>query len=220
MWTFEPFANYPWQFALIAVVCYFFGAINFSVIFSRAVKKEDIRKNGSGNPGTTNMFRVYGLPLGALTFSCDALKGVLPCVLLNAVFSEVGYECGFAAYFAGLFVVLGHVFPVYYRFRGGKGFACTLGILFALQPIFALCMTAVILLVVFISDRMSIAAIVFVLCSIAWHWIFLFDQIGEACLFFTLTCFVVLFAHRHNVARLLKGKEMKTGVKSALRKKK
>ena len=224
---FEIFVKLWWQYLLLAVCCYAFCNINFAIAFSKLFKKSDVRDYGSGNAGTTNMFRVYGLRMGALTFLCDTLKGVACCLIAKLIFGWSTLEATTAGYIAGLFAVLGHIFPVYYRFRGGKGVATSFGILLSLQPIFTLCILVPYCLVVLLSDRVSIASIIVSIFMIAWCWVIwglgcdfgiIYISIDAFCCVLTTVWFaVVIFAHRKNIARICTGKEPATGLRKALR---
>ena len=127
-----PFSELWYWFLIAAVCCYFVGCFNFAVIISK-LKKSDIREIGSGNPGTMNMTRTFGVKIGVINFFCDALKGGLPVLAAYFIFRNTYFEgtnieiSDFARYFFGLFVVIGHVFPVTMKFKGGKGIASTLG---------------------------------------------------------------------------------------------
>lgn len=123
-----------WQFLVIAIVCYFIGCINFALIISRK-KKNDITKIGSGNPGTMNMTREFGWKVGLLTFLCDLLKGGIPTLVIWLIYKGQtfagtdGYRVvDFMRFFAGIFIVIGHIFPVNMKFKGGKGIASTVGV--------------------------------------------------------------------------------------------
>lgn len=217
---FKIFLSYWWQYLLVILCSYFIGAINFSIVFSHLFKKTDVRNYGSGNPGTTNMFRVFGLRMGALTFLFDALKGVLCCVLTKyVIFASLGVDVSnTAGYLAGLFAVVGHVFPAIHKFRGGKGVATSLGVMFSMQPILMLCLIVPICLIILITDRMSVMSLVYSLFMIVWAWAVLLNKIGAfCCLAITLMYALIIFAHRHNIVRLLRGQELPTGVRKALR---
>lgn len=216
---FDVFVQFWWQFCLVAVLSYFVGNVNFAVIFSRSIKKTDVRTHGSGNPGTTNMFRVFGLRMGALTFACDSIKGVLCCLVARFSFASLGEEAAMQAqYLAGLFVVLGHVFPALYRFKGGKGVATAIGVMFCTQPILMLICILPIVIAILISDRMSVMSLLFAIFMIVWAWTMLLAQIGLfCCAALTVMFAVVIFAHRHNIARIFTGKENKMGLRRALR---
>lgn len=208
------FSTYWWQLALVAVACYAFGGINFAILFSKAIKHEDIRTVGSGNAGTTNVFRVFGLGMGALTFLCDSLKGVFVCLLCKFIFAYTNCPLAFM-YWAGLFVVLGHVFPPYHKFRGGKGVATSIGVCAVTHPLLMLCCVLPMLAIIFIVDRMSVMSILFAVFMIVWHWVVLLPTDGVVgCAFLTAMFAVVLYAHRHNILRIFRGKELRTGVRA------
>ena len=123
-----------WQFILIAIVCYLIGSINFAWLISRMMHK-DITKLGSGNPGTMNVTRELGVTAGVMTFLGDALKGAVPmliCFFLYRNYRFAGTQVcvgDFMRYFSALLVVVGHIFPLSIHYKGGKGIASTLGIL-------------------------------------------------------------------------------------------
>lgn len=216
---FDIFVIYWWQFCLVAVLSYFVGSVNFAVIFSRLIKKSDVRKVGSGNPGTTNMYRVFGLRMGALTLLCDILKGVTCCLVAHFALSGLPEEASIQAeYLAGLFAVLGHVFPAFYRLRGGKGVATAIGVAFCVQPILMLCCILPMIVIILLTDRMSVMSLIFSLFMIVWSWTKLFESIGLfCCVALTLMFVVVIYAHRGNIVRLLRGKEKSLGLRRALR---
>lgn len=127
----EFYLSQGWYwFLLMAVVCYSIGCFNFAVLIAK-LKHKNVRKIGSGNPGTMNMSREFGLKIGLLNFLLDAFKGGIPAMVsyfifrgyvfagTNVVVSDV------TRYFCGLFVVIGHIFPVTMKFKGGKGIAST-----------------------------------------------------------------------------------------------
>ena len=226
---FEVLVQYWWQYLLLAICCYLPSNINYAVIFSRLIKKSDVRRHGSGNAGATNMFRVFGLRMGVLTFICDALKGVACCLLAKLIFSAFANDLAVttAGYVGALFAVLGHVFPCFYNFRGGKGVATSIGAMFALQPLLALCCVLPCCVVLLISDRVSIVSLLLSLFVIIWSWAALAVNVPSpviyrnidafCCLLMTLTFATVIFAHRHNIVRIFTGKEQRTGIRKALR---
>ena len=144
-----------WQFLLLAVGSYLIGNVNFAIIISK-LKKRDIRTLGSGNPGTLNMSRNFGLKIGVLTLLLDILKGVIPTLVGYLIYNDT-YFIGttlsiemVAKVGCGFFAVLGHVFPVFMKFKGGKGIATTIGVFAVCNPIIAL-----------ISGALAIAFILF-----------------------------------------------------------
>ncbi len=214
---------------MVAVASYFFANVNYAVLFSKIFKKGDIREYGSGNAGAANMFRVYGLRMGGVTFVCDVLKGVIPCVLVKfLIFRRLGWDVATAAgYLAGLFAVIGHIFPVFYKFRGGKGVATAIGVSFTLQPIFSLCLVLPCVILLLLSDRTSIVSLFLSVVEIAWCWVFyavhyewkiMYINVDAfCCLCNTLMFALVIFAHRNNILRLCRGTENRTGIRKALR---
>ncbi len=208
--------SYWYWLVIIVLVSYVVGSVSFATIFAKRFKHADIRKMGSGNAGTTNMFRSFGLGMGLLTFFCDAMKSVLCCILARLLFWRVDNTCMLTAeYIAGLFVVLGHIFSVFYRFRSGKGLATTIGVLFTVQPILGLILISPIVAVILIFDRMSVMALMLSAFLIIWHWVILLDTVGcIACIAVTFMCLLVIFAHKTNIGRLCRGEEPKLGLRS------
>ena len=214
---------------LLGLVCYVVCNVNYAVIFSNLIKKSDVRDYGSGNAGTTNMFRVYGLRMGALTFVCDALKGVVCCLLAKLIFDSFGgaEAATTAGYISALFAIWGHVFPVFYRFRGGKGVATSIGAMFALQPLFSLCCVLPCVVILLLSDRVSVMSLLLALFVIVWSWVAWAANVSSevvyknidafCCLVVTVMFGTVIFAHRHNIMRIFTGKEKRTGLRKALR---
>lgn len=132
MKEFDVAENWYW-FLVAAIACYLLGCFNFAVLISR-IKKQDIRGVGSGNPGTMNMTRSFGIKIGAVNFFCDVIKGGVPALAGWLLFKDYVFAgtqisvSDFARYFFGLFVIIGHIFPVTMKFMGGKGIASTVGL--------------------------------------------------------------------------------------------
>lgn len=155
--------------ALTAIASYLVGSINPSIILSRSIYGKDIRESGSGNAGTTNMLRTHGKGMALATLVCDILKGSLMVVLaawLDNIFSEPEYSSfenmfilGNLKYIAGIFAVIGHDFPIYFGFRGGKGVATSLGVVLALDPIVGLVVMAVAITIMAASRYVSLGSI-------------------------------------------------------------
>ncbi len=196
-------------YVLLGIVCYFVGNINFARILSHALNK-DVTKSGSGNPGTLNMWRTCGFWAGLSTFILDMLKGIVTTLVAYLTFGYLGCEPEIAMYVAGFSVVLGHIFPVVYKFKGGKGIATTIGVFLVANWWLALIVFVVMVICMLFIKYASIFTIGFVIvCSIGeivlcnpanWvNYIFI-------CGILTL----VLIAHRSNIKRLLTGKENKT----------
>ena len=118
------------SYIIVAVIAYLIGSVNFSVILSKKMAGFDVREKGSGNAGSTNMLRSVGKKAAALTLLCDILKGVvaiLIAIIVGAIIKKVDKEL--LLQIAGICVVIGHTFPVFFQFKGGKGVATSLGVL-------------------------------------------------------------------------------------------
>ncbi len=190
---------------LAFAVGYLLGSIPFGLILTKAAGGPDVRTIGSGNIGATNVLRTGRKGLAALTLLLDALKGTAAVLIAGAY---AGYE---ASLFAGFAAFLGHLFPVWLKFKGGKGVATYIGILLAVFWPGMLIFCAVWLLVAFLSRYSSLAALV--ASALTPPALFLFGLPGPATLFFALTV-LLWFMHRGNIARLLKGTEGKIGVRA------
>jgi len=192
--------------ALAFVVGYLLGSIPFGLILTRAVGGPDVRTIGSGNIGATNVLRTGRKGLAAATLLCDALKGTA-AVLLAAHFATPD-----AALLAGLGAFLGHLFPVWLKFKGGKGVAVYIGLLIGLSWPGALIFIALWLAVAALSRYSSLAALVASALTPAALWYL--DQPDVAVLFLLLSALLWIM-HRANIARLLNGSEGKIGAKSS-----
>jgi glycerol-3-phosphate acyltransferase PlsY len=192
--------------ALAFVVGYLLGSIPFGLIITRAAGGPDVRTIGSGNIGATNVLRTGRRGLAAATLLCDALKGTA-AVLLAAHFA--GPE---AALVAGLGAFLGHVFPVWLRFKGGKGVAVYIGLLIGLYWPAALIFCGIWIVIAVVSRYSSLAALTASAITPLSLW--LLDQPSAAALFLLLSALLWIM-HRANIARLLKGTEGRIGAKAA-----
>lgn len=189
-----------WVYLIIGVLSYLIGAFSFARLISKKFLKDDVTKHGSGNPGTTNMYRSYGLKIGIINLVLDILKGVVPALVCLLVF---GYE---AAFIAGVCAIFGHIFPVYYGFKGGKGVATTLGVFAVVSPIELIVVFVIMFVLIYFFEYMapvSLLGIAFLVCVNAIR--FKGNLIICICVFavFVLTW----FAHRSNIIRMLEGKE-------------
>ena len=206
------------------IASYFFGNISIARILSK-LKKGDITKVGSGNPGSTNMLRVYGAKFGFLTLLLDVLKGVLPALMgyLTFLFVEDGNFALVGLYACGLSVVIGHMFPVCYEFKGGKGVATTLGVFAVADPIVMLFVFIGAFIYVIFFEYVSVASLLLVTAMSIVEVYKIPDALPDGIsltirvLIFVLFT-LVWFAHRQNIQRLLVGKENKANLKKALKK--
>jgi len=189
----------PWAYVVGAAIAYLIGSIPFGLLLTRAAGLGDIRKVGSGNIGATNVLRTGSRKLAAATLILDALKGAAP-VLIASCFGPT------MALVAGAAAVVGHVAPVWLRFRGGKGVATTLGVLFGAAWPLGLIACGAWLLVAFLARYSSLAALValgtapFFALAFGWHhvaWLAGFLAI------------IVIVKHHANIHRLITGTESK-----------
>ncbi len=203
---------------------YLIGSLNFAVIFSKAFLKQDIRELGSGNAGSTNMLRSAGLLPGLLTFVCDALKGAIACFMGQMIFEWLAVKTGAAwaaplagAYVCGLACMTGHIFPIFFRFKGGKGVAVSVGI-YALccAPAIAIGLAAFVLTVL-ITRYVSLGSIIAAVIVVSLSLVFYHAQGNFAfCAICSVTMgLMVLLKHRTNMVRLLKHQESKFTVRKS-----
>ena len=182
----------------VLVLAYLLGSIPFGLLFSRMGGLGDIRETGSGNIGATNVLRSGKKLLAALTLLTDAAKG---SVAIFIALEFVGFP---VAYWAGLAALLGHIFPVWLGFKGGKGVAVFIGSGIVLSPLPGLSMLSVWLLVALISRRSSLAAMAATL-SVPAYMLVLGEVYGAVVV--GVQVGVIYWAHRENISRLLKGQE-------------
>ena len=219
---------------LIAVVCYFIGCFNFAVIIAKFHHK-DVHKIGSGNPGTMNVSREFGLKVGLINFLLDACKGSVPAIVCFFVFKGYVFAgtqvliSDFIRYFCGTFVIIGHIYPVTMKFKGGKGIASTLGLFAFCIPcdnpwlLFATIGGLVfVLLYIAVTEWGSMGSLLGVTGFSVWQGLIFYFRY-EACLangwvvgtFMLIMAlnFLTWFAHRKNLVRLYAGEEHHTSVK-------
>ncbi len=193
-----------------AALGYFLGSINFAVVISKIKFKDDIRKHGSGNAGATNMSRVYGKSAGIATLAGDILKTVASVLVAKLLCGDV------AGYMTGFFCALGHAFPCYYKFKGGKCVAVTAAMALALDPLIFAILLLVFAVVVIGTKYVSLASIASALMyPVVMHNIMeiRFGHGDLRVIFVLATCILVIFLHRENIKRLLDGKENKFSFK-------
>ena len=208
-------------YIIIAVIAYLIGSINFSIILSKRMAGFDIREKGSGNAGTTNMLRYVGKKAAVITLICDILKGVvsiLIAVLVGKIIKNL--DNALLVQLAGIFVIIGHTFPVFFKFKGGKGIATALGVLLMINwqiglicLIFALVLMA---LTKMVSVGSIAAAILFpiLVAFIDQNYIVPTSNSNWSYLVFSIiVSLLVIFNHRANVQRILNGTENRISFK-------
>lgn len=205
---------------LLLIIGYFIGNIETGYIFGK-LNKMDIRNYGSGNAGATNTLRVLGPKAGLIVFFGDFCKSLIPCLVVRYIFRDnVSLSYVYMLYI-GLGVVLGHNFPFYLGFKGGKGVASTAGIIMALDYRIAFVCLAIFILIVAITRYVSIASIVVMIIFIGMSHMLVKTNYGftdgsspmEFRLLIVIIGFLSIFMHRANIKRLLNGTENKIGKK-------
>lgn len=203
-------------YIVMAVIAYLIGSVNFSVILSKKIAGFDVRERGSGNAGSTNMLRSVGKGAAALTLICDILKGVVAigiAILLGNIFNVQNKSV--LVQIAGLLVVIGHTFPVFFGFKGGKGVATSLGvILLSNWQIGLICLVFALLLMALtrmVSLGSISAAILFPVLTLFINTNYIVQEGSSYLIYSILLAVLVVFNHRENVKRLLNGTENKLG---------
>ena len=204
-------------YILIAIIAYLIGSVNFSVILSKKFAGFDVREKGSGNAGTTNMLRSVGKKAAAITLICDILKGVVAIgiAILLGYIPDMNKEL--LLQIAGIAVILGHTFPVFFGFKGGKGVATSLGVLLLSNwQIGLICLVFALVLMILtrmVSVGSCAAAILFPVLTlfINEHYTVLTEgKSGNVYFIYSvILAIIVLFNHRENIKRLLNGTENK-----------
>lgn len=198
------------NYIIIIIIAYLLGNISTSYIIAKRLAGVDIRTQGSGNAGSTNVLRTLGKKAGAMTFIGDLLKGMVAVFISDIIAKLIGLDVVTAGYIAVVGVVCGHNWPVFLGFRGGKGVATSLGAMIAVNPIIALICFSIFLVIVAITKYVSLGSIIGIAMSLVMM-IFLKNTKGIlVTLFLTIS---VIYTHRENVSRLIKGTERKIGQK-------
>lgn len=192
-------------FIALILFGYLFGNISNARLISKFIH-QDITKLGSGNPGTMNVTRNFGVKLGLITFILDILKSVVPCLI--AYFTAkyyLGNYINILVYATGLGVILGHIFPIFYKFKGGKGVASTIGVFSVLYPVWTLIFLAVGLLVLFTVQIGSVTSFSVIICLTIIGIIKATNYIEI--IFVVLFLLIIILTHLENLKKLFTGKE-------------
>ena len=195
---------------LAVVAAYLIGSISFAVVVSKAMGLADPRSYGSKNPGATNVLRTGNKTAAVLTLVGDAAKGLVAVLLAKALAARFGFGDGTIALVA-LAAFVGHLFPVFHRFQGGKGVATAAGVLLALHPLLGLGTLATWLLIAFFFRYSSLAALVAAVFAPLWY-LFLFQPDPIAAAVAVMSALLV-WRHGRNIQNLLAGKESRIGQK-------
>lgn len=197
---------------LVAVVAYLLGCFSTGLTVSNA-KGVDIRSKGSKNTGASNVLRVMGLKSGLVTFIGDFLKATLACWLGSILLPGVTFGVDrFGMMLAGVFAVVGHNWPVFYGFKGGKGVACSAAVILFVNPLWGGISIVICVAVIALTRFISLGSMTMLLCYMVLMCVALWEQ-WAACLFTVILFAMCVWRHRANIQRLLKGTENKIGQK-------
>ena len=190
------------EILIVGIISYLMGSIPFGLILIKIFLKKDIREIGSGNIGATNALRTGNNIIGYTTLIFDILKAIIPVIYVKIYFPELVYVSSLCAF-------LGHVFPIWLKFKGGKGVATYLGILFALNIYFSLIFIISWFVTFGLSKYSSLASLV---ASISIPIYLLFSSQFNQVIFFTIMFILIFFTHRENIKRLKNKEETKTKI--------
>lgn len=212
-----------WSYIIVGIIAYLLGSISFSVIFTQKFAGFDVRKKGSGNAGSTNVLRTAGKKPAILTLICDILKGVVAILIAFIIAKVLKYDIGVQAFLiqiAGVFVIIGHTFPIFFGFKGGKGVATSLGVLLITNWRIGLICLVFALVIILLTKMVSLGSIG---AAVLFPILLFFNQshylAGDSTttisylIFGIIVAALVIFNHRENIQRLATGKESKISFK-------
>ena len=207
-----------WHIVLVILISYAFGNVSIARIISSKMNA-DITKMGSGNPGTTNVLRNFGFKIGLINFILDILKGFIPVLLTIIIFDNM-----IMTYISGVSVIVGHIYPVVYKFKGGKGIATMLGVFFASNPLATAIVVVVAATCWLLFQYGSMASFICVTVLTVVEGIYAKNNLPLqesriVCLLLFSIFLLTWFAHRKNIERLLVGKESKVDLIKSVKKK-
>ena len=192
-----------------AIISYLLGGVSVARLITRNKKEGNIVKSGSGNPGTMNMLRTHGLTMGLSTLFFDALKGALPSLFGLLYYGNYGDKIAYMALFIfGFCAVLGHIFPVYYKFKGGKGIATTLGVFVVADPVTTAVLFAILFITLYFIKISSVVSLLFITINAIVqlfrdysknNWVVIILMVGMV--------LMDIIAHKQNLIRLIDDKE-------------
>ncbi len=207
---------------IMAIIAYCIGSVNFSIIISKKMAGFDVREKGSGNAGTTNMLRSVGKKAAAITLVCDILKGIV-AIIISIIIGHIVKEANkeLLLQIAGVSVVLGHTFPIFFGFKGGKGVATSLGILLMSNwKIGLICLVFALVLMILtrmVSLGSCAAAVLFPVLTLFINDSYTVLTDGKTgnvyFIYSVILAVIVLYNHRSNIKRLLNGTENKVSFK-------
>lgn len=205
-------------YIIIAIIAYLIGSVNFSIIISKKMAGFDVREKGSGNAGTTNMLRSVGKKAAAITLLCDVLKGVVSIIIAILVGNIVkNLDKALLVQISAIAVVIGHTFPIFFQFKGGKGVATSLGVLLMVNwKIGLICLVFAVILIA-LTRMVSLgsvgAAILYPVLVMFIHTNYTVSEGANYLIFSIILAVIVAFNHRENIKRLMNGTENRISLK-------
>ncbi len=211
---------------VIAILSYLLGSLNFGIIISKSLNKDDVRSHGSGNAGSTNMLRNYGKKYAVMTIIGDMLKVAVAILLAYLIMKYLGHTSlskgsntqilgvdtkMFTKSFAGLFCVIGHIFPCFFAFKGGKGVATAGGMVFMIDWRIALILLAIFIITVALTKYVSLGSIIMAILYPVF--IFIFYKSLPLTVISAVFTIIVVVAHKENIKKLINHTESKIGSK-------
>ena len=190
------------ELAVIIFISYLFGSIPFGFLLTKIILKKDIRKIGSGNIGATNVLRSGNKLIGYLTLLFDVIKAIIPILFIKIYYPDY-------LYVASLCTFLGHLFPIWLKFNGGKGVATYIGILFCLNIYLGIIFCLVWILIFFIFKYSSLSSLISTISIPIINYLFFEDKVIY---FYTIFFILIFFSHRENIKRLINREETKTKI--------
>ena len=205
-------------YIIVAILAYLVGSVNFSIIISKKMAGFDVREKGSGNAGTTNMLRSVGKKAAAITLLCDILKGVVAigiAIIAGNIIKNL--DKALLVQIAAIAVVLGHTFPIFFQFKGGKGVATSLGVLLLVNWKIGLICLVFALALIFLTRMVSLgsvgAAILYPVLVLFIHTNYTVSEGSGYLIFSIILAVIVAFNHRTNIKRLMNGTENRISLK-------
>ena len=207
-------------YIIVAIISYLLGSVSFSVIISKKMAGFDVREKGSGNAGSTNVLRTVGKKAAIITLICDILKGVV-AILIALIAGKIikDLDNALLIQLAGIFVILGHTFPIFFKFKGGKGIATSLGVLLIVNwQIGLICLVFALVLMALtrmVSLGSMTAAVLFPVLVIFINENYIVDESSNwsYLIFSIILATLVIFNHRENLKRIFNGTENKLSFK-------
>lgn len=197
------------EYVLIITLSYLLGSINPAYLGTKRYKKVDIREMYSNNAGASNMAIAFGFKIGILVGVFDILKGVIPVVILRFIYPDNDFMWTLGGFSA----IIGHIYPVFLKFKGGKGTATFGGVLIGLNPIYAFTLAAIFFLILFIFDYIVLS--VFFVTTVSPFVLYFLGISSESVILLTVFTFISMWKHRENYLRLYKKEEV--GIKRVIK---